>query len=565
MPSTCPGCGSSNPADFDDSSGVVVCTACGTVVDESCIVSEISFGETSSGAAVVQGSFVGEGQTHATGGGRFRSGNSLESREHTIAEGRRRIIQLGSALHCPEHFADAAQRWFTLAVTNNFTKGRRTQYVVACCLYVVCRQNKSSHMLIDFSDILHINVFTLGQTYLKLVRLLNIRMPNIDPTIYVHRFAKNLEFGNDQNKVAKDALRLIQRMNRDWIVHGRRPSGICGAALILAARMNNFRRSVKEVVYVVKVADLTIHKRLAEFKETKSGDLTVEEFRNIWLEQAHDPPSFGAKKKKRKRVREVNEDGEVIPDSEGTAQNEELDDAATENCTPAPTQSEPLRIDADGFVIPALPIDPLLLAADSESVPPFSKPLLSSSSPFYPTPPTTNLNTPISPADAPDIDPEEIRKSAIADAAIESEINMLLNDKESEAIVEELREAHRREMESLPKKFVSDDPENLDDVDDDDEVKAALLTQAESDIKEKIWTEYNKDYLREQEIKRLKAEVDARNGIIKQPRKRRKTKPRDSTSADLAASPAESAKQMLKRRTYSKKINYKAIEGLFDD
>ncbi|KAG0636824.1 hypothetical protein HOY80DRAFT_975909 [Tuber brumale] len=41
--------------------------------------------------------------------------------------------------------------------------------------------------------------------------------------------------------------------------------------------MNGFRCSVREVVYVVKVADLTIRKRLHDFKDTKSGDLTVEE------------------------------------------------------------------------------------------------------------------------------------------------------------------------------------------------------------------------------------------------------------------------------------------------
>jgi hypothetical protein len=87
MPNTCPGCGCSNPGDFDDSSGNIVCTKCGTVVNDSHIVSDITFGENSAGAATVQGSFVGAGQTHANTGGRYRSGTSIESREQTIAEG----------------------------------------------------------------------------------------------------------------------------------------------------------------------------------------------------------------------------------------------------------------------------------------------------------------------------------------------------------------------------------------------------------------------------------------------------------------------------------------------
>ncbi|KAF8540413.1 cyclin-like protein [Trichophaea hybrida] len=549
MANSCPGCGCSNPGDFDDSSGNLVCTKCGTVVNDSHIVSDITFGENSAGAATVQGSFVGAGQTHANTGGRYRSGTSIESREQTIAEARRRINTLAAVLNCPDHFSDAAQRWYTLAITNNFTHGRKAQYVVACCLYIVCRLEKSSHMLIDFSDVLHINVFTLGQTYLKLINLLKVRMPNIDPTIYVQRFAKYLEFGNDQNKVAKDALRLIQRMNRDWIVQGRRPSGICGAALILAARMNNFRRSVREVVYVVKVADLTIHKRLQEFKETRSGDLTVEEFRSIWLEQSHDPPSFGPKKKKRKRVRRVNDEGEIIE--------EYMDEHGNLHAQPEDPVKEPPRRDADGFVIPEIPIDPALVNAGtpepSKSVARTPESCPSSAI----TEPTTSAT--------PGLYIPDEATTAIAESAIESEISTLLNDTSSAAIVEELRRAHEATIAALPKNLVSNDPENLHDVDDDWEVQGALLSEQEAEMKEKIWTEFNKDWIRDQEIKRLKAASDARMGIVKTQRKRKKNKPRDSSSADLAASPAESAKEMLKRRAYSKKINYKAIEGLFDD
>ena len=43
------------------------------------------------------------------------------------------------------------------------------------------------------------------------------------------------------------ALRLVQRMKRDWIQTGRRPSGICGAALLIAARVHGFRRTQREV------------------------------------------------------------------------------------------------------------------------------------------------------------------------------------------------------------------------------------------------------------------------------------------------------------------------------
>jgi len=187
-----------------------------------------------------------------------------ESREQTIqkAELRTRSLALGMGLHGGH--AEMALRYFKLALTYKFNQGRRSQYVIASCLYLVCRIQRTSHMLIDFSDKLKINLFTLGATYLKLVKILKmfeIEIPIIEPEIYIRRFAGELGFGHETEKVARDATRLVQRMDRDWLSSGRRPAGLCGAALFIASRMNNFRRSVREIVYFVKVSDATVKKR----------------------------------------------------------------------------------------------------------------------------------------------------------------------------------------------------------------------------------------------------------------------------------------------------------------
>lgn len=50
-----------------------------------------------------------------------------------------------------------------------------------------------------------------------------------DPCLYIPRFAQMLEFGDKTREVSMTALRLVQRMKRDWMHTGRRPSGLCGA------------------------------------------------------------------------------------------------------------------------------------------------------------------------------------------------------------------------------------------------------------------------------------------------------------------------------------------------
>lgn len=75
----CPNCGS---FDIEDMDGTKACASCGALLDESNIVSEVTFGETAGGAAVVHGGFVGEGQRNAkTMGPAFRRAGGTDSRE----------------------------------------------------------------------------------------------------------------------------------------------------------------------------------------------------------------------------------------------------------------------------------------------------------------------------------------------------------------------------------------------------------------------------------------------------------------------------------------------------
>jgi transcription factor IIIB subunit 2 len=92
--------------EYYEAAGNGICIKCGTVVEENTIVSEVMFGETSAGAAMVQGSYVGQGSSkspcspfidnstkifelaaHARISGPFGNRGSNESREQTIANG----------------------------------------------------------------------------------------------------------------------------------------------------------------------------------------------------------------------------------------------------------------------------------------------------------------------------------------------------------------------------------------------------------------------------------------------------------------------------------------------
>ena len=84
---TCPNPSCPAPEIVEDE-GQKVCSGCGTVISESNIVSEVTFGEAASGAAIVQGTFVGADQSHGRSSGPgFQRGGGMESREITEQNG----------------------------------------------------------------------------------------------------------------------------------------------------------------------------------------------------------------------------------------------------------------------------------------------------------------------------------------------------------------------------------------------------------------------------------------------------------------------------------------------
>ena len=219
-----------------------------------------------------------------TRGGRI-FGLQVDSHEKTINKGKYEISQVADRLGIRprEDITGAAHRLYKLAVQRNFTRGRRTQQVAGACLYIVCRQESRPYMLIDFSDVVQTNVYVLGAVFLQLCRLLRLEQhplisKPIDPSLFIHRFADKLNLNRRMHAVANTALRLVASMKRDWMQTGRRPSGVCGAALWVAALLHGFERSKRDVVAVVHVGEATLRKRVSEFENTPSAFLSVDEF-----------------------------------------------------------------------------------------------------------------------------------------------------------------------------------------------------------------------------------------------------------------------------------------------
>ena len=195
---------------------------------------------------------------------------------------------------------DQTMRIIKLATDRDFFgKGRSLDNYAAAAYYIVLRMKTAPYLLIDLIDKLNVNLFKLARCFLRMVRFLGMqdKLPLIEPVIFIKRYCGILNFGEKTSVISKTATHLVRRMKRDWMAHGRRPSSLCGAAILIAAKLHEVPCTTRDICEVVSVCDETIKRRLDEFKQTKTAKLTREEFQQLEdrldnLEGEQDPPAF---------------------------------------------------------------------------------------------------------------------------------------------------------------------------------------------------------------------------------------------------------------------------------
>lgn len=143
----CKSCGSTDMVD-NDTTGDRACARCGVVQQENGIVSTVQFSE-SGGSSNVVGQFVSGDKGRPSGGGagrgRGRFGHSRDSRESTIQNGKKKIIQVPPEFHIIYTLTSAQQ---TALPAVGGRQSSRTQVwrmcvqltqCLSCCCCCCCR------------------------------------------------------------------------------------------------------------------------------------------------------------------------------------------------------------------------------------------------------------------------------------------------------------------------------------------------------------------------------------------------------------------------------------------
>ena len=263
----CRKCGAKE-IDFNFTKGRISCKFCGFLIDENISNPEINFETKKNGQKEIRGQLIRKQNV-------FKISQQKSPALFTFGV-RRKLTQLGTQLRISNEYIESAFKLFIFSINNKFKIRKSLHSLSISCLYAICRKEKTPHLLVDFSDISQTRSSKIGVEFLKFLKITRIPLPVIDPSIYIHRFVWKLNLGNKTNSVIMTALRLIAHMKRNWMSTGRKPTGLCGAAILLSTRIHGITKNQKEISKVVRIGYQALRCRLFEIEQTsiKKMDIT---------------------------------------------------------------------------------------------------------------------------------------------------------------------------------------------------------------------------------------------------------------------------------------------------
>jgi transcription factor IIIB subunit 2 len=256
---------------FDRVRGQVTCSICGDVLADQQFELDPTFGQGGAPSGLRTAGYARPTRTPA------QLASHRVNRPSTEAA-RRQLIAIAAKLDIPPRDVDLSVGLFKMAVNANAVVGARSA-VLSACLYVVCRRQGTPHMVLDFSDVTKDSPYDIV-SYMKIVcKATHTAVPPVDPSFYIARFAMQLDLGENAADIKLYAVKVLRAMQDDWIHTGRRPLGVCAAALVVACMVHGVPQPLEAIVPMIRLSTSTVLTRISEFSRTPAAQMeSIDEY-----------------------------------------------------------------------------------------------------------------------------------------------------------------------------------------------------------------------------------------------------------------------------------------------
>ena len=169
-------------------------------------------------------------------------------------------------LHLSTPVIEKAMQIYRKAFKNGLVRGRSIRAIIAAAIYAACRISYTPRDLREFEKAYPIvKKKAIAQGYRLLVKHLNLKIPVIDPTIYVNKIASKL--GLNQN-IIQETIKILNKAEEIGATIGKDPVGIAAAALYMACQRFHPEITQKDIAKVAGVTEVTVRNRFKDLKDT---------------------------------------------------------------------------------------------------------------------------------------------------------------------------------------------------------------------------------------------------------------------------------------------------------
>ena len=160
--------------------------------------------------------------------GRWRS-----KAERNLAHGLTETRRVASALDLPQSIRDQACTLFRSASREDLLPGRSIEAIAAACVHAACRCNGLPLTIEEIAEVAAVDLGSVENGYRVLNRELDIPAQPMRPSVFVPRFASDLDL---PERIRHRASELARAGEDTGIATGARPSGFAAACIYHAGQ-----------------------------------------------------------------------------------------------------------------------------------------------------------------------------------------------------------------------------------------------------------------------------------------------------------------------------------------
>jgi len=173
------------------------------------------------------------------------------------------LKRIGSKLNLPNHVKEEAMRLYKEVFKRKLLRGRSINSMIAACLYFAIRKYKLSRTLQEILDESAESDKDVRRCYRVIIRELNLKAPNTEPSALIPRFIVELNLDHEIENLAK---KIVNTFTSNFATSGKDPKGIVAGALYIACKIKGLEFTQQKIADTVGITEVTLRSRYKELK-----------------------------------------------------------------------------------------------------------------------------------------------------------------------------------------------------------------------------------------------------------------------------------------------------------